>query len=136
MARKCVDGKREDEERVFTLFAHVFLVWMLNVSRAATRFSQVVVRTVTGGHGDGAGRGGGTGGSIRDAGGAFGKMEAAREDEYFYKKQKAQLQELRQHIEQEVEHHKVQLENHKKVLDRHQQRISEIEAAERALGKE
>ena len=29
---------------------------------------------------------------MRDAGGAFGKMEAAREDEYFYKKQKEQLQ--------------------------------------------
>lgn len=36
--------------------------------------------------GSGAGKGGGGGGSIREAGGAFGKMEAAREDEYFYKK--------------------------------------------------
>lgn len=35
--------------------------------------------------GSGAGKGGGGGGSIREAGGAFGKMEAAREDEYFYK---------------------------------------------------
>lgn len=35
--------------------------------------------------GSGAGRGGGGGGAIRDAGGAFGKMEAAREDEFFYK---------------------------------------------------
>lgn len=36
--------------------------------------------------GSGAGKGGGGGGSIREAGGAFGKMEAAREGEYFYKK--------------------------------------------------
>lgn len=36
--------------------------------------------------GSGAGKGGGAGGAIREAGGAFGKMEAAREDEYFYKK--------------------------------------------------
>lgn len=36
--------------------------------------------------GSGAGKGGGTGGAIRDAGGSFGKMQAAREDEYFYKK--------------------------------------------------
>lgn len=36
--------------------------------------------------GSGAGQGGGGGGSIREAGGAFGKMEAAREEEYFYKK--------------------------------------------------
>lgn len=35
--------------------------------------------------GSGAGKGGGSGGSIRDAGGAFGKLEAAREEEYFYK---------------------------------------------------
>jgi hypothetical protein len=34
--------------------------------------------------GAGAGKGGGGGGSIRDAGGSFGKMEAAREDQYFY----------------------------------------------------
>lgn len=36
--------------------------------------------------GSGAGKGGGGGGSIRSAGGAFGKMQAAREEEYFYKK--------------------------------------------------
>lgn len=35
--------------------------------------------------GSGAGKGGGGGGSIREAGGAFGKQEAAREEEYFYK---------------------------------------------------
>ena len=35
--------------------------------------------------GSGAGKGGGSGGSVRDAGGAFGKMEAAREEEYFHK---------------------------------------------------
>lgn len=36
--------------------------------------------------GSGAGKGGGGGGSIREAGGAFGRMEAAREEEFFYKK--------------------------------------------------
>lgn len=35
--------------------------------------------------GSGAGKGGGGGGAIRSAGGSFGKMEAANEDEYFYK---------------------------------------------------
>jgi hypothetical protein len=35
--------------------------------------------------GSGAGKGGGGGGSIREAGGAFGKMEAANEEEFFYK---------------------------------------------------
>lgn len=41
--------------------------------------------------GSGAGKGGGGGGSIREAGGAFGRMEAAREEEYFYKKVDAQF---------------------------------------------
>lgn len=43
-------------------------------------------RMCSGELGSGAGKGGGGGGSIREAGGAFGKMEAAREEEYFYKK--------------------------------------------------
>ncbi|XP_023162778.1 ATPase inhibitor mai-2, mitochondrial [Drosophila hydei] len=45
--------------------------------------------------GCGAGKGGGAGGSIRDAGGSFGKMEAAREEEFFYKQQKEQLKNLK-----------------------------------------
>uniref|UniRef100_A0A0K0DKQ2 ATPase inhibitor, mitochondrial n=1 Tax=Angiostrongylus cantonensis TaxID=6313 RepID=A0A0K0DKQ2_ANGCA len=98
---------------------------------------------MSGGYGDGVGKGGGGGGSIRDAGGAFGKMEAAREDEYFYKKvvisvhlyfvkeiQKQQLEELKAHLQQEIEHHEKQLENHKAVLERHRQRVKEIEAAQ------
>lgn len=41
---------------------------------------------MSGDPGSGAGKGGGGGGAIRSAGGGFGKMEAAREEEYFYKK--------------------------------------------------
>lgn len=44
-------------------------------------FSQV---RMIGERGSGAGKGGGGGGSIREAGGSFGKMEAANEDQYFY----------------------------------------------------
>lgn len=39
---------------------------------------------MVGERGSGAGKGGGGGGSIREAGGSFGKMEAAHEDQYFY----------------------------------------------------
>lgn len=35
--------------------------------------------------GSGAGKGGGAGGSIREAGGAVGRLGAAHEEEYFYK---------------------------------------------------
>lgn len=45
--------------------------------------------------GSGAGKGGGAGGSIREAGGSLGKMEAAREEEFFYKQQKEQLKNLK-----------------------------------------
>uniref|UniRef100_A0A182J6Q8 ATP synthase F1 subunit epsilon n=1 Tax=Anopheles atroparvus TaxID=41427 RepID=A0A182J6Q8_ANOAO len=45
--------------------------------------------------GSGAGKGGGGGGAIREAGGSFGKMEAAHEEEYFYKQQREQLAKLK-----------------------------------------
>ncbi|XP_022229291.1 ATPase inhibitor A, mitochondrial [Drosophila obscura] len=45
--------------------------------------------------GSGAGKGGGGGGTIREAGGSFGKMEAAREEEFFHKQQKEQLKNLK-----------------------------------------
>uniref|UniRef100_A0A1I8Q767 ATP synthase F1 subunit epsilon n=1 Tax=Stomoxys calcitrans TaxID=35570 RepID=A0A1I8Q767_STOCA len=45
--------------------------------------------------GSGAGKGGGGGGSIREAGGSFGKMEAAREEEFFHKQQREQLKNLK-----------------------------------------
>lgn len=44
-------------------------------------YSQV---RMSGERGSGAGKGGGGGGTIREAGGSFGKMEAAHEDQYFY----------------------------------------------------
>ncbi|KJH52846.1 hypothetical protein DICVIV_00891 [Dictyocaulus viviparus] len=88
-------------------------------------------RAMSGGYGSGVGKGGGGGGTIREAGGAFGKMEAAREDEYFYKKQKEQLEELKAHLTKEIEHHEQQLENHKALLERHRQRVKEIEETQK-----
>jgi len=54
-------------------------------------------RMMSGANGDsssGADKGGGGAGAIREAGGAFGKREAALEDQYFYEAQKQQLQQL------------------------------------------
>jgi len=62
--------------------------------------------------GSGAGKGGGGGGSIRDAGGAFGKMEAAREDQWAYNKSKEELHELHEKLEHE--HEKKEEEDKKK----------------------
>lgn len=59
----------------------IFLLDLHFLNHQSTDF-----RMYSGEPGSGAGRGGGGGGAIREAGGAFGKMEAAREEEYFYKK--------------------------------------------------
>uniref|UniRef100_A0A7E4VDZ5 ATPase inhibitor, mitochondrial n=1 Tax=Panagrellus redivivus TaxID=6233 RepID=A0A7E4VDZ5_PANRE len=85
--------------------------------------------------GSGAGRGGGTGGSIRDAGGAFGKLEAAREEEYFHKLKIAQLKELKSQLAREVEHHERQAQNHTEVIARHKKRIEELSAEEHNVKK-
>jgi len=85
--------------------------------------------------GSGAGKGGGSGGSIRDAGGAFGKMEAAREDEYFYKLQKAQLKQLKDQLAREIEHHASQAKNHADVIERHKKRMEELENEAKSLDK-
>ncbi|XP_077500214.1 uncharacterized protein LOC144111004 [Amblyomma americanum] len=49
-----------------------------------------------------AGKGGGAGGSIREAGGSFAKMELAREEQYFRKLQKDQIKMLHDHMEGEI----------------------------------
>ena len=51
--------------------------------------------------GSGAGRGGGSGGSIREAGGSFGKRAAAQEEQYFRKLQHEQLAKLKQQLDAE-----------------------------------
>lgn len=55
--------------------------------------------------GQGVGKGGGGGGSIRDAGGAFGEMGAVHEEEYFYRKQKELIEQLRE----KIKYHKKEL---------------------------
>ncbi|XP_069360669.1 uncharacterized protein [Maniola hyperantus] len=74
--------------------------------------------------GSGAGKGGGGGGAIRDAGGAFGKMEAAREDEYFYKKQKEQLANLKGHLDKEIAFHQEQIKRHEDAIRRHKEQAA------------
>lgn len=49
----------------------------------------------TGTPGSGAGRGGGSGGSIREVGGGLGRMGAAKEDQHFRNVQQQQLEAIR-----------------------------------------
>ncbi|CAG9796953.1 unnamed protein product [Diatraea saccharalis] len=97
------------------------------------RSRQLVVRALpnlrmySGEPGSGAGKGGGGGGSIREAGGAFGKMEAAREDEYFYKKQKEQIANLKSHLHKEISFHEDQIKRHEDAIRRHKEQMSSMD---------
>ncbi|VVC91170.1 ATPase inhibitor mai-2, mitochondrial-like [Leptidea sinapis] len=84
------------------------------------------IRMYSGEPGSGAGKGGGGGGAIREAGGTFGKMEAAREDEYFYKKQKEQLANLKDHLSKEIAFHEEQIKRHEDAIRRHKKSIGDI----------
>lgn len=79
--------------------------------------------------GAGAGRGGGGGGSIREAGGAFGKMEAAREEQYFRKKEAEQISHLKEHIHD-------QISSHKKLIKQHEEEIQKAKETLKILEKE
>jgi len=46
--------------------------------------------------GEGAGKGGGAGGSVRDAGGSMGKRQAAQEEQFFRQEQQRQIEEYKQ----------------------------------------
>merc|ERR1711893_134933 len=80
------------------------------------------------GDGSGVGHGGGGGGSIREAGGSFGKMEAAREEQYFRQKQAEQLAKMKDHHEEEIETHRKHIEMHKEAIKRHEQKMKNLEA--------
>ena len=76
--------------------------------------------------GSGAGKGGGGGGSIREAGGAFGKLEAAREEEYFYKKQREQLDRLKNDQIHQAEFHHQQIKEHEEAIQRHKEFLENL----------
>ncbi|CCD64601.1 ATPase inhibitor mai-1, mitochondrial [Caenorhabditis elegans] len=79
------------------------------------------------GSGSGAGHGGGSGGSIREAGGSLGMMGATREEEYFRRQQKDQLDNLKKKLEADMTQSQQEIRDHEKVLEQHQQRLKEIE---------
>lgn len=90
---------------------------------------QSLARNMSGGGsewGSGAGRGGGAGGSVRESGGAFGKMEAAREEEYFRKLQSKQMKELKDMHQHEIEFLKQQIREHEKQIHRHKDKLNEL----------
>ncbi|XP_007434913.1 ATPase inhibitor, mitochondrial [Python bivittatus] len=77
--------------------------------------------------GKGAGKGGGGGGTIREAGGAFGKREAAAEERYFKEKEREQLANLKRYHEEEISHHKKEIERLQKEIERHKSKIKKLD---------
>uniref|UniRef100_A0A1B6GRI2 ATP synthase F1 subunit epsilon n=1 Tax=Cuerna arida TaxID=1464854 RepID=A0A1B6GRI2_9HEMI len=77
--------------------------------------------------GSGAGKGGGGGGAIREAGGSFGKMEAANEEEFFYKQQREQLMKLKEDLNDEITFHEEQIKRHQEAIKRNKSRVSNLE---------
>ena len=57
-------------------------------------------------------KGGGSGGSIREAGGVFGEREAAIENAYFRKVEAEQLAALKKRHDEEIKHHEAEIQRH------------------------
>lgn len=68
-------------------------------------------------------KGGGSGGSVREAGGSFGKMEAAREEEFFRRQQKQQLEKMKMKLDSHKQELEKQIQEHEQELKRLQEMI-------------
>ncbi|KAG7200574.1 hypothetical protein KM043_001135 [Ampulex compressa] len=103
------------------------------MQRAITSFSRNMASMsqirMVGERGSGAGKGGGGGGSIRDAGGSFGKMEAAHEDQYFHNLQREQLKKMKEGLHDEISFHEEQIKRHEEAINRHKKRLGDMEKA-------
>ncbi|VDN04012.1 unnamed protein product [Thelazia callipaeda] len=80
--------------------------------------------------GSGVGKSGGGGGSIREAGGAFGKMAAAREEEYFYKLEKQQIKAMRSELEHKLQSKKdanLPMSEEEELTLKHLKKLAEID---------
>ncbi|KAH9512627.1 hypothetical protein Btru_038980 [Bulinus truncatus] len=87
----------------------------------------ISARAATSGNlGDGVGKGGGAGGAVREAGGAFGKMEVAKEEQYFRQLQKEQLEKMKDMLEDEVSHHEQQIRQHQEAIEHHKRKMNRL----------
>nr|XP_025749236.1 ATPase inhibitor, mitochondrial-like [Callorhinus ursinus] len=65
-------------------------------------------------------------GSIREAGGAFGKSEQAEEERHFRARTKEQLATSKKHHEEEITHHRKEMERPQKEIERHKKKIKHL----------
>ncbi|XP_052761563.1 ATPase inhibitor mai-2, mitochondrial-like [Mya arenaria] len=85
------------------------------------------VRAMSGDMGSGAGKGGGSGGSIRDAGGSFGKMEAAHEEQYFRKLRDEQLKAFKKNVDEQKDFHEDEIRKHQEAIARHKKQLTKLD---------
>ncbi|XP_078094512.1 ATPase inhibitor B, mitochondrial [Mustelus asterias] len=76
--------------------------------------------------GKGAGKGGGGGGSIREAGGSFGRREAAIEEKYFREKESEQIENLKKHHQEEISHHEQEIQRLQSEIKRRKTQIKKL----------
>jgi len=76
--------------------------------------------------GSGSGHGGGSGGTVRESGGAFGVREAALEDMYFRRLGAQQLEELHNHYTDEIQFIEKQLRELEETLSARKQKLRKL----------
>ena len=77
----------------------------------------------TGEYGSGAGKGGGSGGAIRDAGGSMGKREAAQEERHFKQLQRGLIARIKEEHHKSCLYHGEEIKFHEEAISKHMQSI-------------
>merc|ERR1712189_130152 len=92
------------------------------IVRPVTRYIPMLscrMMSTAGDPGSGAGKGGGSGGSVRDAGGSMGKREAAQEEQYFQKLQHELLAKIKREHQEQCLYHDEEIKFHEDAISRH-----------------
>ncbi|PZC75688.1 hypothetical protein B5X24_HaOG205758 [Helicoverpa armigera] len=64
------------------------------------------------------GKSDGKAGAINQAGGAFKQMGAAKENQFFYKKERELIENLRQNMKEQLEFHEEEILKHQQAIER------------------
>jgi len=78
------------------------------------------------GIGTGLDKGGGSGGSIRESGGAFGEREAAMEEMYFRELSAHQLENLHEYHLEEIRHIEKEMKEAEVTLKKHKEKLTNL----------
>uniref|UniRef100_A0A0N4ZPG1 ATPase inhibitor, mitochondrial n=1 Tax=Parastrongyloides trichosuri TaxID=131310 RepID=A0A0N4ZPG1_PARTI len=102
-------------------------MFLKNIGEVTKSIVKINTIRMTSGYGSGVGHGGGGGGSIRESGGAFGKLEAAREEEYFHKLNQEQIKKMHDHLVNEIKEAKEQAKKHDEAIKRNEEMLKALQ---------